>query len=328
MFRKLLSFLFIVLIVLGIGIEKVEAEPAEPAKPYTYSVEFDGGRYGEVYDESENAVSVISDIPYGSTFYRNGNNVTIVKPDHSELKYHLKQNEGTSKYYFKGFHVSGQVDDMVDVVPVEKDTILVATYGVSGSLTEYRVRYIDDSGKELAPTDVMYANVGDQPIVGCRYIAGYLPNVAMMQSVPLEKGVIQLFTFIYKWYGEDDVYIPLEPIIEYVYPKKTTVKPDTVEDEGEEIIEVVVEPEPAPAPTPAPAPAPDDGSETETEEIGNILTPLVNWIKNTMEENPVLGVAAIIGLVILGLGILFLLIFLILLLLKRRKKDDEKEERE
>ena len=91
MFRKLLSFLFIVLIVLGIGIEKVEAEPAEPAKPYTYSVEFDGGRYGEVYDESENAVSVISDIPYGSTFYRNGNNVTIVKPDHSELKYHLKQ---------------------------------------------------------------------------------------------------------------------------------------------------------------------------------------------------------------------------------------------
>ena len=190
--KKIFSILFIVLMVFGISTAIIDADET------TYTIQFDGGRYGTVTGDSG---TVLKNIPFNSRFYSNGNEATIVFPDNTQYKFTLsKANDPENKYYFKGYHISGQVDEMVSVLNVDKDLILVGTYGVANSLTEYRVRYIDTDGNEILPTDIMYANVGDQPIVGCRYKAGYLPNVAMMQSDPLQKGVVQVFTFIYKWY--------------------------------------------------------------------------------------------------------------------------------
>jgi len=320
--KRILSILFIFLILFGISPVDLCADET------TYTVQFDGGRYGTITGDSG---SKLDCIPFNSTYYLNGNTATIVFPDRSIHEFTLnKTNDPNNKYYFKGFHISGQVDSLYTTLNINKDLILVGTYGVANSLTEYRVRYIDEDGNEILPTDTMYANEGDQPIVGCRYKAGYIPNVAMMQSEPLRKGVVQVFTFIYRWYGQDDVYIPLEPVVVYVYPTRTTVKPDTTTDEGTEVIEeIVYEPEPQPAPAPAPAPAPEPEPEPEEktilETIGDMIAPLTNWINDTLHTNPVLGVAAIAGLAAIGIGIIFLLVFLFMLLFKRRKKDEEEQ---
>lgn len=325
--KKIFSILFIILMIITVDPLKVNGDE-DGSTVYagtTYTIQFDGGRYGTV-----DGGSVLSEIPFNSEVHINGNDTTIIFPDKSEHVFKLtKANDPENKYYFKGYHISGQVDEMLGVFNIDKDLILVGTYGVANSLTEYRVRYIDTDGNEILPTDTMYANEGDQPIVGCRYKAGYIPNVAMMQSDPLKKGVIQVFTFIYKWYGQDDVYIPLEPEIVYVQPTRTTTKPDTETDEGTEVIEevVVVEPEPQPTPPPAPEPEPEPEPEEKTllETIGDMIAPLTNWISNTMETNPVLGIAAIVGLAAVGVGILFLLVFLFMLLFKRKNKDEEEQ---
>ena len=89
--------------------------------------------------------------------------------------------DGTpSKYYVKGIRISGREDLSYyaathgEVLTEDKDYVVV--YGIKGEQVEYTVKYVDKNGKELAPADTFTGNVGDKPVVACKYIAGYAPQ--------------------------------------------------------------------------------------------------------------------------------------------------------
>ena len=321
--KKLLTSLLVALLLCIVGFGSVSAE-----ENYTYTIEFDNGMYGVITDLNGNPVSEIKDIDpkLGPTFVPSNYRVEVTNP----------------KYYFKGFHISGIMDEYdngvfkpLGTIPVDKDLIIVATYGVSGSLKEYHVRYVDQDGYELLPTDHFYGNVGDKPVVAYRYIAGYTPNTYNYTGTIPADDTVLTFTFVYT-INRTTVYEDVEgdPLIVYTRPNRvgpTTTTEEPTEDEGTEVIEEIieyVEPEPVidvdtqPEPTVEPEP---EEEKTFLETIGDMIAPLTNWISNTMESNPVLGVAAIIGISLLVIGILGLLLFLILLLIKRRKKNDERQ---
>ena len=336
--KKIFTTLFIVLMLLGVGVQNADADE------YKYTIEVDGGLYGQVTNEKGNLVDNFTVTVDSHVLNDKG---VYVSPRFNAANINVVVNN--PKYAFLGFHVAGRVADelgdssaqlpdtfnSVGDFEVNKDVILVATYGVKSRLVPYYVRYVDEAGNDLLPQDTLYGNTGDKPVVAYRYISGYIPNAYHFTgTIPAKDASPLTFTFKYSKINSGDDGSELEPIIIYTYPTRilpTVEKPGEEKDEGEEVEEVIEVVEPAPIIDVDPNPSDgqgdnNNGEEIETEEIGNILTPLVNWIKNTMEENPVLGVAAVIGLVILALGILFLLIFLILLLFKKRKKDDQEEE--
>ena len=104
-----------------------------------------------------------------------------------------------ARYYFKGFHISGQEDNFISSgdLTVEKDTVLVATYGVVGDMVNYTVNYRDASGATLYPTETLIGNVGDTPVVAYRYVDGYRPqNLTLSQTLDAD-ATKNVFTFVY-----------------------------------------------------------------------------------------------------------------------------------
>lgn len=90
----------------------------------------------------------------------------------------------TSKYYFKGFRLSGKDnrDGLYDqITSVTEDMDFVVAYGSRGKMTTYTVRFVengtgnalqDDQGR----SEVTYeGKVGDKPVVAYSYVPGYRP---------------------------------------------------------------------------------------------------------------------------------------------------------
>ena len=46
-------------------------------------------------------------------------------------------------------------------------------YGILGNAVAYTVNYVDTSGRQLAPSETYYGNVGDEPVIAYLYIEGY-----------------------------------------------------------------------------------------------------------------------------------------------------------
>lgn len=89
-----------------------------------------------------------------------------------------------SKYYFKGFRLSGKDnrDGLYDqITSVTEDMDFVVAYGSRGKMTTYTVRFVengtgnalqDDQGR----SEVTYeGKVGDKPVVAYSYVPGYRP---------------------------------------------------------------------------------------------------------------------------------------------------------
>lgn len=322
--KKILSALFLVMLMSLACLGNISAD-----ENYTYTIEFDNGLYGTITDLQGNPVTIKTGID------------PTKGPQFIPSQYRVEVNN--PKYYFKGFHISGKMEEddngvfkPIGTTPIDKDLIIVATYGVAGSLKEYHVRYVDQDGYELLPTDRFYGNIGDKPVVAYRYISGYTPNTYNYTGTITDSDEILTFTFVYT-INTHTVYEDVEgdPLIIYTYPDRvgpTTQREGDTRDEGTEVIEEIieyVEPEPIidvdPQPQPVPEPEPEPEEKTILETIGDMIAPLTNWINETMETNPVLGVAAIVGLSLLALGIFGLLVFFIIFLLSRRKKDDEEQ---
>ena len=332
--KKIICSLFVLLMLIGLTTNPVSAD-----ERYNYTIEVSGGLYGQVDGKDEEFFTVES----GKGYRFNTNNIKVTVKD-----------EYADKYAFLGFHVAGRVADeigdgseqLVDTFNsvgdflVNKDLMLVATFGVKSKLVAYYIRYVDENGYELLPQDTLYGNAGDKPVVAYRYISGYLPNTYHYTgTIPTKDATPLTFTFVYHELdnGDDDG-TELEPLVVYVYPTRvgpTNESQGPVRDDGtsetdegvEEIIEYV-EPDPIidvdPNPQPEPEPEPEPEEKTLLETIGDMIAPLTNWINETMETNPVLGVASIIGMSLLVFGIIGLLIFLFMLLFKRKKDDEEK----
>ena len=342
MLKKLLSLLFISILVLSVDFEKVHAD-------YEYKVEFLDGTHGTIYDSDGNKVDkiVIPNVSPNAQLITNINNpstdvavLDITVRSGSKITYY-KQYEiklDNPKYYLKDFHEYGQLNDtnsitfkpILRTMNIDQDKIFVGTYTVAGELAEYHVRYVDENGEDLFPMDRLYGKPGEKPVVGYRYIAGYVPNAYnLTQTIPTD-GSVMVLTFVYRWVGFPDTEdVVIEEDQEFVYPTVVThtEQPEEVEviEEIEYVPEEIIDYDPTPEPEPEPEPEPKEKTLLET--IGDMIAPLTNWINNTMETNPVLGVAAIAGLAAVGIGIIFLLVFLFMLLFKRRKKDEEEQPR-
>ena len=180
--------------------------------------------------------------------------------------------------------------------------------------------------------DIFYGNEGDKPVIAYRYISGYEPNVTSFSAVLPTKasGEILEFTFTYTKVEYSTTEVEDEPDVIYTFPtrRETTVEPEVVEEVVEEI-EYVPEPAPTPppAPEPEPEPEPEPKEKTILEQIGDMLTPLVNFVNDTIDTNPVLGYSIAVLLVIFGLLLLALLIFLVFLLFKRKKRNGDQDQR-
>ena len=148
------------------------------AASYQYKVTVSGGNVGEV-------TKTLFKVAYGDT-------VTI-DPDDVTIK--------DSKYYLKGFHVSGQETPVVqagDIPNITEDLDLVATYGIRQSMVRYTVRYIDAQDKELIAAKTFYGNVGDKPVLAFTYIEGYRPEAYSLTKTLTDNESENVFTFRYQ----------------------------------------------------------------------------------------------------------------------------------
>ena len=108
------------------------------------------------------------------------------------------------KYVFKGYYISGREGTLytttyagVDGKGIQKDTDLVAAYGVPGDMYKYTVNYVNQAtGAPLHDPEEFYANEGDNLVVVYRYVEGYLPTT-YSQSKTISATEPNVFTFEY-----------------------------------------------------------------------------------------------------------------------------------
>ena len=107
--------------------------------------------------------------------------------------------DGTTyqKYYFKGFHISGD-EEIAGTEYINEDTVFVASYGVAGQIVKYTVYYVDAAGNTLHEKEEFYGNVGDKAVVSFQYVEGYVPNAYNMAKSLSATESENVFTFTYR----------------------------------------------------------------------------------------------------------------------------------
>ena len=108
-----------------------------------------------------------------------------------------------SPYVFKGYVISGQETIYAgtfagaDGKGIQKDTDLVAAFGIPGDMYKYTVNYVDESGSVLHTPDEFYASEGDTLVVAYRYVDGYLPTTYSQSKKISKTESDNVFTFVY-----------------------------------------------------------------------------------------------------------------------------------
>ncbi len=158
----------------------------------TYTVRLFAGAHGTV---GGGEVLVYTNVKYGSPLPFNQRMVTL---------------EENSKYYIRGIRESGKdnsetptADELRNEYTVTEDQDYVVTYGVLGNSVAYTVRFEDEDGAELAPSETYYGNIGDRPVVAFLYIEGYLPQAYNLTGTLKENPADNVFTFVYSPISEE-----------------------------------------------------------------------------------------------------------------------------
>ncbi len=149
---------------------------------YTYTVRIFSGAQGTI---SGSEIVTNENLHYGDRVTFRQNSVQ------------LKDN---SKYYVKGIRESGRDNNTANSAysfPVTGDQDYVVVYGILGDSVAYTVKYQDASGKDLAPAETYYGNVGDEPVVAYLYIEGYQPQAYNLTGKLSENASENVFTFTY-----------------------------------------------------------------------------------------------------------------------------------
>lgn len=103
-----------------------------------------------------------------------------------------------SRYYVKGFHISGHNEgDLLGIETIDKDQVFVATYGIVGKRVSYEVRYQTAAGATLYEKQTFYGNVGDTPVVAYRYVENYVPRDLTISQKLVDDETKNVFTFVY-----------------------------------------------------------------------------------------------------------------------------------
>lgn len=175
--KRFTLLLLAVLILTCFPVVSVRAE----GDTYTYTIRFYTGQQGTFANGQE---MISFNVSYGD--------IVAFYPGSVVLK------DG-SKYYIKGIRESGRDNNTVSASSfmVTGDRDYVVAYGLRGNVVAYTVNYVDVSGKELAPSDIYYGNVGDKPVVAFLYIDGYQPQANNLTKTLVENEAENVFTFVY-----------------------------------------------------------------------------------------------------------------------------------
>ncbi len=119
--------------------------------------------------------------------------------------------DSTSKYYVQGMRLSGRDNDTVaaSAFIVREDIDYVVAYGIKGNQVSYTVNYYDEHGNAMLPSETFYGNVGDKPVIACKYIEGYMPQASGLTKTLQENAAENVLTFEYRPFSiivTEDVY--------------------------------------------------------------------------------------------------------------------------
>ena len=247
-----------------------------------------------------------------------------------------------SKYYRKGFRVSGEDTNSNRLanpsVTVNGDADYVVAYGIQGETVAYTVTYQDTEGNELYPSAVYYGNVGDMPVVAYQYIEGWQPQAYNLGKTLVADASQNVFDFIYTRIPTvvttDTVVVPGQP----AEPQEPVVQ----EPEGVTVVEPEEGPEAPIEPVgddieddETPLAPPDDyrnlddeetplggydGGEDGTDDDKSIMTSILDDIATPLAVLPTPAKAGILAVLaaLAGVGV-----WLIVAARKKGKKEDE-----
>ena len=274
---------------------------------YSYTIRVFAGNMGTI-----DGAKVVeqSDLPYGAEWSFDIDRVEVTNP----------------KYYVRGIRESGRDNDTVSgaAFRVTRDMDFVVAYGVRGSEVAYTAHFVRDSdGKQLAPSVTYYGNVGDKPVVACKFIEGYYPRYYNITGTLQENAAANVFEFRYAPAATVSVKasptpVPAptaDPFAPFEYPQN--------QQTNEPIDPRPNVPQNAPATAAPAAPAvtaaPQDTFPPSPEEILDMDVPLVGPEDDAPEAEPGRDAVPIIIGIIAAVSALLAVIVLFL-----RKKNKEK----
>ncbi len=193
--KKLLTLICGSVLLFGLSVCSVSATE----QPYTYRVTIYAGNQGK-FDGTEGLVLsnkdahvtqtedkiVVSGLQYGDE---------VAYTAQADVKL-----DNSSKYYVKGIRLGGRDNDTVaaSAFIVKSDMDYVVAYGIKGNQVSYTVNYHDEYGNEMLKSETFYGNVGDKPVIACKYVNGYMPQASGLTKTLKENAAENVMTFIYK----------------------------------------------------------------------------------------------------------------------------------
>lgn len=231
MWKKMVTSVFTAAMLVCLSAVSVFAAPVEE---YTYKVTFYAGNQG-----SFSGTAGLSVEGSGASVTGGGSQITVSGLKLGDKVSFNVQSGAVSlkeadKYYVKGVRLSGRDNNTAvsSAFRVTGDADYVVAYGIKGSTVGYTVNYQDASGKELAPSNTYYGNVGDKPVVAYLYMENYTPQALALTKTLSANEAENVFTFVYT---ENKVETILEPgeVITEVVTETVTEQGTTAENDNE-----------------------------------------------------------------------------------------------
>lgn len=198
-FRKVFSGLLLFCLAFALCSFRCEA-----AENYTYTVTFYPGNHGSFHGTER--VYVDSESGSGAQIQKDGSLIRVTGlvlgdvVSFDAAASGAVSLEDNSKYYVKGIRQSGRDNNTVaaSAFHVDGDADYVVAYGIQGNMVAYTVKYQDEAGNELKPSQKYYGNVGDKPVVAYLYIENYTPQTLAMTKTLKANEADNVFTFVYR----------------------------------------------------------------------------------------------------------------------------------
>lgn len=182
--KRVLSLLFVLLLLSSVLMPVTAFAGKEP---YPYTIRVFAGNMGKIDGEDVVTYQISYDEvskQYPSWVFDIGS-VTLTN----------------NKYYVKGIRESGLDNDTVSnpAFPVTRDIDFVVAYGVKGDEVAYTVSFVRNSdGTQLDDSVTYYGNVGDKPVVACKFIQGYYPRYYNITGTLSDNAASNQFVFRYE----------------------------------------------------------------------------------------------------------------------------------
>ena len=193
--RRIIGLTVTLAVLMALAVPRAAASDG-----YTYTVRIYAGQQGTIVSTGSNEgrisgngdMLICENVPYINNRIIFHNNMVSLNDE--------------SKYYVKGIRESGKGTEEVSetgsgqrvaAFTVDKDQDYVVAYGVLTNPVAYTVNYQTAAGRELAPSETYYGNIGDRPVIAYQYIEGYQPQAYNLTKTLSKDPAENVFTFIY-----------------------------------------------------------------------------------------------------------------------------------